>query len=227
MNDIEPVEIGERGEELHPAFALIGASRVSVGSVGGGAVLFDSDILHSHTVRVRLMVASRKRDLSHDWIHGEEQIIEVEMSEAQWASFVSSMNAGDGVPCTVRWRDGEWIPGFELDPRLGVTMAETKASAQKAFDGIKDAMEKYQEILADKTAKAADRREALHWLQSQINNAVPNVTYAGDQLVKQAEDVVQKMRSDVEAIVVGKARQLGMDVDELAVPTDTQPALGF
>lgn len=226
MNDIEQVQIGERDEERHPAFALIGASRVSVGGVGQGAVLFDSDILHGHTVRVRLMVATRRRDLSHDWIHGEKQIIEVEMSEAQWASFVSSMNCGDGVPCTIRYRDGAPIPGFELDPRLGITMAETKASAEKAFGGIKEAMAAYEQALKDKVP-AKERNQAMRNLHFAIENATPNVTYAGDQLVKQAEDVVQKMRSDVEAFVVSKARQLGMDVDELAPPTDTQPALGF
>ena len=226
MTDIEAVEIGEGGEETHPAFALIGASRVSVGGVGQGAVLFDSDILHGHTVRVRLHTASRSRDLSHDWIHSRKQIIEIEMSEAQWASFVSSMNVGNGVPCTIRHQGYEQVPEFELDPRLGVTMAETKASAEKAFDGIKDAMAVYEKALKDKVP-AKERNQALRDLHFSIENAVPNVNYAGTQLVKQAEDVVTKMRSDVEAFVVSKARQLGMDVDELAAPADLQPALGF
>lgn len=226
MNDIEQIESEENGEDRHPAFALIGASRGSVGGAGQGAVLFDSDILHGNTIRIRIKMATRKRDLSHDYIHGEEQIIEVELSEAQWASFVSTMNSGDGVPCTLRWRDGAYVPGFELDPRLAVTMAETKASAQKAFDNIKEARDAYEKALKDKVP-AKERNEALRHLHYSIENATANVTYAGDQLVKQAEDVVTKMRADVEAYVVGKARQLGMDVDELAAPTDTQPALGF
>jgi hypothetical protein len=60
---------------------MIGASRTSISNPG--TTLFDSDIMHQHTVRVRISAASRKRDLDHDWIHSQKEYIEVELSEAQ------------------------------------------------------------------------------------------------------------------------------------------------
>jgi hypothetical protein len=54
-------------------------------------------------------------------------------------------------------------------------------------------------------------REAIHDLHFAVQNATPNVDFAGKVLVQQAEDVVTKARADVEAFVAAKVRQLGVD----------------
>jgi hypothetical protein len=95
----------EHGDEQHPAFGMIGASRVS--SSPPGATLFDSDIRHQHTVTVRIATATRRRDLNHGWLHRKREFVEVEMSEAQWASFVSS--------------EDDWnVPGLNYESLLRV-----------------------------------------------------------------------------------------------------------
>jgi hypothetical protein len=207
----EPV-VDESGVESHPGFGKIGASRCQAG--GPGITLFDSDIRHSHTVRVRISGATRRRDLNHDWIYSSGGIVEVELSEAQWASFVSSMNVGDGVPCSIRAIQGQMVPGFPHSPRLAQSMQETQGAAQRAFERIQEAMAAVDAL--DPKAPVKERREALNWLRSSIANAVPNVTFATKSLIEQTEDVVTKARADVEAFVVTKARQLGLDVEAVA-----------
>lgn len=203
----------EIGDEIHPAYALIGATRVTFTS---GVALFDSDIIHQKSIRIRIRGASRKRALHCDWIHGEKEYIEVELSEAQWASFVSSMNGGDGVPCTLRYRNGEMIPEFPHDPRLGRAIQETKDAASLAFKNIKDAMAEYESL--DPKAGIKERRSALSKLHHTIANADRNVEFAGKSLVEFTENVVQKARADVEAFVVTKARQLGLETSDLGSP---------
>src|SRR5215468_2285877 len=92
--------------ESHPAWGMIGAYRT--GSTPGAA-LFDSDIRHQHYMVIRLETATRSRDLHRDHVMGDKRIIEVAMSEAQWASFVSAVNTS-GVPMTIQWRDGHDVP---------------------------------------------------------------------------------------------------------------------
>lgn len=205
--------LGEE-EETHPAYALIGANRVSY---GGGAVLFDSDVQHQHTVRIRIKPAKRKRNLKSDWIFasGRAEYIEVELSEAQWASFVSTMNVGDGVPCTLRERDGLPVPEFPYRPRLAMSMKETRQAAHEAYDHILADLDAYEKLEADKAAGTKVKREALHRLRSTIRNARPNVEFAGKMLIEQTENVVQKARSDIEAFVYHKAAQLGLAPAEL------------
>lgn len=215
----EPIKVDERGDEHHPAFGVIGASRTSIsGGPHNGTVLFDSDVIHNHTVRIRIKSATRKRDLNHDWIHGGHEYIEVELSEAQWASFVSSMNNGDGVPCTVRYIDNQDIPDMPHEPRLALSMQETRDAAHRAFDSIKDAMAALDAV--DAKAPIKERRAAVDKLRSVVNNATPNVEFAGKSLIEQTENVVVKARADIEAYVVTKARQLGIETNEL-VSLDT------
>src|SRR5206468_4534966 len=89
-------------DENHPAYAMIGASRVT-----GGKVLFGSDFKHMNYITIRIKPGRVHRGLSNDWYgsSGGREYIEVALSEAQWAGFVSRMNVSDGVPCTVQWRD--------------------------------------------------------------------------------------------------------------------------
>lgn len=205
MNKTEKPTTTESGGEAHPAWGLIGASRVS--SSPPGATLFDSDIHHQHYVVVRLKRARRTRNLHRDWKHGDEQIVEVAMSEAQWASFVSTMNAGDGVPCTIERVGWEDMPGIEDEPRLAASIDEVSQAATKAIDEIRTAFDVYNE---GKTAAN------LRSLESAIKNAPNNMGFAAQSLSEHAENVVQRARADIEAIVASKAEQLGIETGDIA-----------
>jgi len=204
--------INEYGAEVHPAFGHITANRVSYG--GGntaGAVLFQSDIRHRQTVRITISGATRRRDNNHDYVHDNgKPLMEVEMSEAQWASFVSSMNTS-GVPCTVRRTETDWaIPELAYDPRLAHSMGEVKGAAVKAFGGIREAMQAYQEAI-DQKLGAKEIKERLRTLNSRIENSGANMHFAAKTLVEHTENVVQKARADIEAMVLAKATELGLD----------------
>jgi hypothetical protein len=186
---------------------MIGASRVS--SSPPGAALFDSDIRHQHYVVVRLKRALRRRGLNRDWLGGREEIVEVAMSEAQWASFVSTMNVGDGVPCTIEHVDREAMPGVEHDPRLAVSMDEVGRAAEKAVEEIQAAFSAYQEN------KTKANRQTLEYA---IKNAPGNMRFAANSLSEHAENVVQRARADIEAMVVSKAEQLGIDPADVTDP---------
>jgi hypothetical protein len=201
---VEPTK-NEHGEEQHPAFALIGANRVSTSRPG--STLFDSDIQHSYTVVVRIATATRKRDLSHDWLHRDREFVEVEMSEAQWASFVSSVNCAMGVSCTLRRREGDWnIPGLPYEPRFAESMSEVRIAGDRALEDIRTAF-------AD--AKEKPTKSNMKTLEARINNAVPNMEHVARSLSEHAENVVQRSRADIEAMVLTKAQQLGLNSAEL------------
>ncbi len=174
-----------------------------------GAVLFDSDIRHQHYVVVKVSRAARKRDLGYDHKYGRQQIVEFAMSEAQWASFVSSMNSGSGVPATLLWdasADNPEVPRVPYDPRLQVSMDETHSAAQRAQADVIAAFEEYSK---HKTVGN------LRTLQARIENMTPNIDYAATKLSEHAENVVQRARADIEAFVTSKAQQLGLERGEL------------
>lgn len=203
---VQPTE-DEWGGEVHPGWVLVGASRVSHSPPG--AILFDSDIRHQHYVVVRVKRATRKRTLNRDWLGGRATIVEFAMSEAQWASFVSSMNSGDGVPATLledASSDSFEVPGMPYQPRLKESMDEVRGAASKAQAKVEEAFAAYKE---KKTV--GNLRE----LEIAIGHMTPNMVFAADSLTEHAENVVQKARADVEAFVLSKAQQLGLEPGEV------------
>src|SRR3954470_19367469 len=99
--------------EKHPAYGQIAASRVTS---GGGATLYGSDFKHSNFITIRVHASEQHRSLSHDWHYARDMLCEVALSEAQWATFVSSLNAGMGVPCTLSYVAPDGIgPVPEID----------------------------------------------------------------------------------------------------------------
>jgi hypothetical protein len=210
----DPV-VSADGDERHPAFGVIGISRIHATP---GEVLFASDVQHPEYIRVQVHEASRKRRLKRDWVHPGPLVCEVSMSLAQFASFVASGGTGN-VPCTIEYAgSGEHEPGHRpgLLPasRLALTTGEARAAAQSAFRDIEQAFRNYEQALADKKP-AAERRSALGWLRAAILNAVPNVAYATRALDEHAEDVVEKSRADIEAMVAQAAQRLSISPGEV------------
>lgn len=217
--DVQPVEQGtvsrrttpiahdEHGNETHPAWVVIGASRVSHSPPG--AILFDSDVRHQHYVVIAVSEAKRKRELHRDWVGGGKRIVELAMSEAQWASFVSAMNSGVGVPATLQFREGADdpdVPGLPYDPRLAHSINEVRDAADRAQLHVLEAFKAYKE---HKTVAN------LRTLQAAIENMTANIEFSARSLAEHAENVVQRAKADIEAFVVGKARQLGIDPAEM------------
>jgi hypothetical protein len=202
--------IDERGEESHPAFGMVQVTRVSQSPPG--ASLFDSEIRHSHYVLLRIKTADRKRDLNRDWIHSRRELVEVGMSESQWASLVSSFNT-EGVPCTIRSTpEDHMVPEPPFSPRLALSTAETGNAAHRAFDRARAALE----LVEEKPTKANVRA-----LRIALDQAAPNVEYAARSLTEHTENVVEKARADIEAMVAAKAKSLGL------TPAQTAPLLAI
>lgn len=200
------VDPNKDNRETHPAWGMIGASRVQ--NSPPGAVLFDSDIRHAHTVVVRIGTASRERSLNRDWLMRKQEFVEVEMSEAQWASFVSSMNSGSGVACTIRRREDDYhVPGVPFEPRFEENMNEVRGAANKALEHIKEAFAAVEE---------KPNKGNIKTLRHAIENAPSNLVFAGESLTEHAENVVQKARADIEAMVLSEAQRLGIEPGDLA-----------
>lgn len=186
---------GDDGYERHPAFGIARISRIHATP---GQMLFQSDLRHSEYIEVTLSEATRKRDLKHDWVHAERVLVKFAMSMSQFASLVASSGT-EGVPVTIDYDHGG-RPGLLPESRLALTSAEVRAAAEEAFQDIQAAEAAYEQALAGK-APAAVRNKLLGTLRAAIANAAPNVDHASRQLAEHAEDVVEKSRADIEAMV--------------------------
>lgn len=112
---VTPLEAPHDGERhSHPAFGMISVVKTSANQ--GGVHLFGSDLNHRSVLTVTLRTAVHERHLSRDWYHTDDEVVQFQMSEAQWATFVSSVG-GAGVPITYELRPIDEAP-LQLIPRI-------------------------------------------------------------------------------------------------------------
>lgn len=192
---VEPtVTETERGEQVftHPAFGAISASRVS-----GWKVLHGSDFEHQHYITIRINPSELHRHLSNDWHHPRTRAhIEVSLSEAQWATFISSLNAGAGVPCTVEHIAGQVVPGLpaRID-RQAQFDAEARAKLSTALGAVRQAMESVRGSSLSNKAKDAILRE-LHTAEQNVSG---NLNFVADQFAEHMERTVEAAKAEIEA----------------------------
>lgn len=184
--------------QRHPAYALIGASRVS-----GTTHLYGSDFAHRNYVTITVRRSERRRDPSRDWDCGREELIEVALSEAQWAAFVSAMNVGQGVPCT-------------LERVAGVRVPDLPAPASRAeqFKGEFGAqLKKGREILMalkQKLAEGKGKRETVPLLDHALAELGGNLGFVADQFGEHMEHTVEAAKTEVNAYMLNAVQRAGL-----------------
>ena len=199
-------ELDTNGTEHHPAFGMITWHR---GRATPGVTLFGSDIPHNEYIVVSISTASRKRDLHHDWIHPEKTVIEVEMSLAQFAAFMTSGNTS-GVSTTIGWHAGE-VPGLKPESRLAQTTKEAREAADHAFAHIKEANDALAEVISRKHTMK-ELRAAVRNVDLAVSGAGSNVEFAAKSLTEHTEHVVQTAKADIEAYVTA-AQARGAEIE--------------
>lgn len=185
-------------EESHPAFGTAIVTR----SQGSGRPLFQSDLMHNHTICLSITRATRKRDLARDWVHPTQELIEIEMSLAQWGQLVSSHGIGAGTPVTIRATETDRnVPHIPFEPRLGLNLTEVENGAEKLIAEVREAHARLQDAYDNKLGAKAIR-EAMHSLSMVIANTPNNATFLVKSLSEAAEHTVTQARSDIEAHIL-------------------------
>lgn len=197
-------------EREHPSYGLIHISRITGGP--GAKRLFGSP-LANHYGTIRLSIGSAKwiHGLHHDRYYGSlrGEHIEIEMSAAQFADMITSLNVGSGTPCTVRHVGGKEVP----NPPDHATEAEhIRDNFEGSLDKYKAKARTYRKKIEDLTSKLSTKardeiRIALDVMEDQLSSNVPFV-------VKQFQEATSKIASaakaEVEAFVSNMVRAAGL-----------------
>lgn len=191
--------------EDHPAFGVAVVTRSS----GTGRALFQSDLLHNETIHLSIRRAQRSRNLIRDWVFPRREIVEVEMSLAQWGSLVSSIGIGSGVPVTIRSVDQALVPNLPYEPRIAEAVAETKNTVQRL---MKDARESFDALKSAFESKKGIKevREAMRHHESSLRNTESNAGFAIKQVTEATEFVVAQAKTDIESHILNAQMQTGL-----------------
>ena len=197
----------ERETYRHPAFGMIGFSRVS----GGENELFGSSVKHNDRIVMKLKHGEQDRHLHIDNYYGHGLIAEVEMSYSQFAECITAMNVGDGVPCTIRYteKDG-YIPAIaENNSKREQFRNEFSNTILKAMEQVQDQINEIQKSLDDKkNLGVKDSKEMISKLQQVKYNIGSNLDFCVKQFDEQMEKTTLDAKGEIEAFCQNKINSI-------------------
>lgn len=206
-----PME-GER--YTHPAYGQISVMKGNLSQ--GGMELFGSDLNHRSVLTITISTAHLDRHLNRDWIRSDRDVVSFHMSEAQWASFVSSQG-GSGVPITFERRPDDSAP---VNRMPGIESPETMI---ELFDReIRERCAEYMQsatTLMELTQQALDDGKANKGLLKQMNElaktlsvGMPNsMGFVQKQMASAMEKTVSAGKIELEAFVNDMAVRTGIE----------------
>lgn len=197
----------------HPSFGTIKLSRQH----GGDRRLFGSALRHGAWLSISISTASLTRSHGHDHVFGNDDFVEVHLSEVDFARFIASAGIGEGTPCTINRReiDGKYQSVPE-PPQHKATVNTFKAEAtdriEKAVAGAKEAM---RDVSALRLKKGVVTKVELSDLFSKLRMAVQELESNAPFMIQQAEDTIEKMavkaKGEIEAFMRNTATSMGIE----------------
>ena len=187
----------------HPAYGQISVSRTS----GGRTALYGSDFIHQQSVRVSISTSTMDRHLNSDWPHEDREIIEIEMSEAQWATFVSSFGIGGGVQCTIRHRDGKMVPGFPLRDEAREFGAEMSEQSKDALIALENAIA----AVADSKMSKKDADKIIGSIRTAAREIGVNADFVQKCFDEHMETRTEKAKVEIHAYMQNAVQRAGLE----------------
>lgn len=218
---LKPQKVKE--DRLHgDAYAHDAFGQIRVGRLSGGGVLYGSEFQHHNAVRIEITRSELIRNLSSDRYSPRNSLIAIDLSEGQWAEFVSSMGNG-GVPCTVRRVGSEPMPFIE---RAESTQEKFN---MEAHESVKNALGHLGNLINQlKDAKMTERQrtELVGSAEGAYNALRSSVPFIAEQFSEHIERTVNRARAEINAHVSRSSGALSLPEDGGLLALDNKHAEG-
>lgn len=204
---------------VHDAFGMVSFSRWTSGSAHA---FVGSKIRHDRGITLRVQEAEQHLNLNREWWFPTKTIVELNLSEAQFAELITSLNAGSGVPCTLQHytKNGKFIKASEpvFEAEADKISGEVKADLAEIDQKLSEALASVDAILKQPSIRKKDMehiREALRVAASVMSSSVP---FAVDQFIRALEQAVTSAKADIEQFAQHRASALGLVSSDLPQP---------
>lgn len=209
----------------HPAFGVLTVTKPQ----GGNGAMFGSDVPHYGCMRIEVRTAELRRDLSRDWVYGQDHLVAFELTHAQWAEFISSAGSGTGTPCTLRYRETQGVlPGIEkVATKYDTHRQEISDAAEKRLQKALDALRAISaSVDSGKTGKTV-LRPLIDDAMRELDQLPGSIAF----VLRSAEEALEKATTDakveVESFVSTTAQRLGFEnLQDMALALRQQKQIG-
>ena len=162
--------------------------------------MYGSKLKHNYYIVLTVSRSALTRDLSQEWYHPTEEIIEVRMSENQFAQMITSLNRGTGSPCTIQRVQGKRIEDPKHTIETETIRKEFKRATENVTTQLREALRKLDELTSPgvKVSKStvASLKESIAAAVSGVDSSMPFII---GQFEEAIDDTVASAKNDIEA----------------------------
>lgn len=171
--------------------------------------LFGSSIKHSNPIIMKVCHANLERGINRDWYYAEGKIVEVEMSQSQFAEAITSLNVGDGVPCTIRFTELDgFIPECDFTSKVEQFKGEFSSQLSGVQNDLKAAIKEVKDILENrKTLRKSDKETILNALYKAQANVGCNAEYVLDSFNEQMDKTMTEAKGEIESFIQNQVQR--------------------
>ncbi len=192
----------------HESYGIVSFNRIT----GGSRRLFGSVLPgHSETIRFTVSRGERHHSLSRDWFFPRKNLIEVELSPAQFAELITTMNMGAGVPCTIKYLDGKTV---EEPPMTDIEQEEIRTGfgeeMKKLGNSLIELSNTVTEVISASRLSKQDREKILNGVAGLIQEVKSNLPFVETSFREATEKVVMAAKAEFEAFMVHSIARAGL-----------------
>jgi hypothetical protein len=186
-------------EESHESYVMVGFSRRN----GSPGAMFGSSLrVHESYVTLRVTSAVRIHEDGYDRYFGSlrGEILEVDLSAAQFAELLTTMNIGSGVPGTLRYLSNRKVPNPPEAKVEAVRVREGFArDMKKLVRDAKASVEAVKEKLSGKTVSQSDRKAVLGAMEDLVQRVESDAPWMLQMFEEATEKVVVAAKAEMDA----------------------------
>jgi len=209
-------------EFTHPSYGMVSFTRFT----STGYRMFGSAVKVNGGVTLCVKRAIRAHTLHHDWYRGREQLIEVHLTELQFAQLLTGMNVGDGVPCTINFVAGEGRvedPPADVLTEAEIVHKDVKEKSRDLGRQLDKAAADIRKVLAESKVAKGEKEKVLHAVDMFVQEVRHNLPYLMEQFQQSAERVVSELKTEVVAFCERTLRSRGLEALGKQAPTPLLP----
>lgn len=198
--------------ETHPAYGMVAFNRVQ----GSPGKMFGSALpQHGHFIRLVVRHGQRKHDLGCDWVMGTgPSVVEAWLSAAQFAELLTTMNIGDGVPCTLIRIEGRKISEMPQDEQTEAERTYEAGEAKMMIFGDELKAEinvMCKKVLAKGALSMTARKEVVRLFDKVLMETEANMPFALRSFQEAVEKTSQHAKAELDAVVLHAITAKGLE----------------
>jgi hypothetical protein len=211
----------EKKDIRHPSFGVINVSR---GVCSSKMNLFGSSIQQRSYIQLSISKAVLARHTNRDWIRSEGvPIVSIYLSPSQFADAITSLNQGEGTPCTITFVEGHGVQEPTLESKRVQFDADFEDIMKEVTDPASEFYSKIEYILSKPNIGKHDKElilKQIDALKMQIESSVP---FMKKQWTEQLDKTVVEAKNEISAFLEDKIRTLGLE----GYKKEIQKSLGY